>query len=262
MLFDFSPALFGLFPACRTLDDIGQLNDHVQFSAASLFVHHIQQSQFSHQLLHSGVRSIHDCVKRIFNQSHHLLREGDFLLLSGQLIEQPHAHMVRVPLNRYANAHGVDFIAVAVARVKVCFFWHHSGNALFQKSHHDVLDQPSAGLVGIGFDIQAIIKARINNRIKPIIFIELYMVDRNGCGIQSDAVIDGVDNGALTPAGKAHPVGAVTVATPIIPASGRIPVEKGVPSMFQPGADVHLHFEFFLQKEKAHQLLSQCANLE
>ena len=262
MLFDFSPALFGLISARLALDDIGQLNDHVQLSAASLLIHHIQQGQFSHQLLHSRVRGIHDCVKRIFNQSHHLLRESDFLLLPGQLIEQSHTHMVRVPLHRHTNAHGVDFVAVAVARVKVRFLWHNRCNALFQKGHHDVLNQASARLVGIGLSIQAIIKARINNRIKPIIFIELYVVDRNGCSIQRDAVIDGVDDGALTPTGKAHPVRAVTVAAPIISASGRVPVEKGVPSVFQPGANVHLHFEFFLQKEKAHQASSQCANLE
>ena len=166
--------------------------------------------------------------------------------------------MLGVPFQHFAHPHGVDFVAVALAGVIVRLHRHHRHHAFVQHAHHNILHKPPARLVQVCFEVQARIKARVDDRIKSAIFVEPYMLYRDGAAIHRDAVVYAGHKGAFVPPRQPHPVRPVTVPA-CIPSKvpGRVPVQKSVPGVLQPGTKTHFRFHFDFPSFKKGSLLGR-----
>ena len=148
LFLDIFTAFFRLLTPRFRLDDIGQLNDQVEFSRTALLVDCIQNIELSDQSLHCRVGLIHHREKWILNDGYRTLGKGDVLLLPAVLVVNANSNMLGIPLHNFSSAHLFD-LERAGLWVEICIRRHNGHAPFVQHGHDHVLDEGSAGLVQI-----------------------------------------------------------------------------------------------------------------
>nr|DAG09081.1 MAG TPA: hypothetical protein [Caudoviricetes sp.] len=104
LFFDIFTAFFRLLTPLFRLNDIGELNNKVEFSGTTLLINSVQNIQFPDQTLHSGVRFVHHCKERVFHNGHRILWQNNVLLLSSLFVIAAYFDMLWVPFQNFSGS--------------------------------------------------------------------------------------------------------------------------------------------------------------
>ena len=157
LFLNISTAFFRLLTPRFRLDDVGQLNNQVEFSGTALLVDCVQNIEFSDQPLHGGVGLIHHREKRVLNDGDPTLRQDDILLLAPVLVVDPDLDVLGIPLHDFPGTHRFD-LERAGLRVEVGIRGHDGHASLVQHGHDHVLDKGPPGLVQICLQSQTAVQ--------------------------------------------------------------------------------------------------------
>ena len=189
--------------------------------------------QLADEPLDGAVGLVHDRVEGVLHDSRPLFRQDDFFLLPGPVVIKLHPYIVRVPLLHLAHPHRAD-LCLPRHRVLVNVHRNDGNDPFVQQGEIDVVPQSPARLVLVGRQVQTRIKARVQHRIEAVVFVEPYVVYGDSCGVLRHPGVNCRQDGAVGRPVQPWPVWPVAVAPSVHP--GRVPVQKCVPGVFQPGA--------------------------